>query len=202
MSGQGEEDDERPRDRRPGHVPEAELGEPVGKSLTPRGPRTIRARPRKSARVPEGHDQRRQAAAGDEQRRSAGRRATPTTRTTGSPISSGTPAAHRKPRIALGEAGHRLDRQVDLAGDDDQRHRQRHDRDFHQGGDEVREVAAASGRTATAALPSTIRPSSATTSSVSQRASEPRPRPAPVAGAVGALIGCGSRRRRAGAAAG
>ena len=40
------------------------------------------------------------------------------------------------------QAGHRLDRQVDLAGDDDQRHRQGHDRDLDHGRGEVREVAA------------------------------------------------------------
>ena len=40
-----------------------------GKSLTPRGPSTISARPRNRARVPEGDDERRQAGAGHEQRR-------------------------------------------------------------------------------------------------------------------------------------
>jgi hypothetical protein len=46
-----------------------------------------------------------------------------------------------EPEDRAGEAGHRLDGQVDLTGHDDQGHRQRHDRDFHQGCDEVREVA-------------------------------------------------------------
>ena len=51
--GQGDEDDERPRDRRPGHGAEAERSvNHSGKPLTPCGPSTISARPRKRASVP------------------------------------------------------------------------------------------------------------------------------------------------------
>ena len=124
----------------PGTCPKPSVVNQSGKSLMPRGPRTIRASPRKSASVPSVTT-------------SDGRPPRPTRR----PLSSAADDAHHEherdrdlerdaggPQEAedrAGEAGHRLDREVDLAGDDDQRHRQRHDRDLHQGGQEVREVA-------------------------------------------------------------
>ena len=108
--------------------------------------------------------------------------AAPTTRTIGIATSTGTPAANRQPRTAHDRPGHRLDREVDLAGDDDQRHRQGHDRDLDHGRGEVREVAALTGTRATTAAPTATSRTSTTASSVSQRTSEPRRAPLTVAG--------------------
>ena len=89
---------------------------------------------------PEGHDERRQARTSHQE---AVHQATQGTdredrRNADPERDAGGP---EEPKDRAGEPGHRLDGQVDLAGHDDQRHRQRHDRDFHQGGDEIREVA-------------------------------------------------------------
>ena len=99
--GQREEDDERPRDQRPGNVPEADLREPgreVADAARSEDDQREAAEERQRA---ERHDQRRQPAARDEQCRSAGRRGRRRRARPGSPTSSGTPAAHRKPRSAL-----------------------------------------------------------------------------------------------------
>ena len=116
----------------PGMVPNPKVVNQSGKPLTPCDPRTTRARPRNSASVPSvtTSDGRPNARDEDAVEQPAGRADDEHDR-------------DRRPRSGrrreqeaedgARQAGHRLDREVDLAGDDDQGHRQGHDRDLDHG---------------------------------------------------------------------
>ena len=185
----------------PGHLPEAELGEArreVAHAARSEDDQGEAAEERERA---ERHDERRQPAARDEQ-------AVQQAAQDADDEHDGDRDLHRdagRPQEAedgAGQPGHRLDRQVDLAGDDDQRHRQGHDRDLHQGRDEVAEVARRQEERARARCRArSARAARRAAASPSARAARVHDRRS-VAGVVAALIGCGSARRRAGGAAG
>ena len=65
--GEGEEDDERPRDVRAGHVTEADLGERIREVAHAARPEDDQGQAAEERQCPEGHDQRRQTAARDKQ---------------------------------------------------------------------------------------------------------------------------------------
>ena len=124
----------------PGTSPNPSTVNAGGKSLTPRGPRMIRARPRKRASVPS-------VTTSDGRPPSGRERAVeePAGGTHHEDDRDRDLEGHaRGPHEAEGgarQAGHRLDRQVDLAEDDDQGQGQGHDRHFHQGGERGSKVA-------------------------------------------------------------
>jgi hypothetical protein len=138
--GQGDEDHERPRDQRPRHVAEAQRGELRGEVAHALGPEDDQREATEQGERAQGDDERRQAAARHQQAVHQAAEGTDA-----DDQQDGDPDRHAgRPQEAehrTGETGHRLDGQVDLAGDDDQRHGDRHDRHLHEGGEQVREVA-------------------------------------------------------------
>ena len=179
----------------PGHVAEAELGERGREVADAARPEDDQGQAAEQGERAEGHDERRQAAARDEQavEQAAERADDEDERDRDLERDAGRPQeAEERAR----QAGHRLDRQVDLAGDDDQGHRQGHDRDLHQGGDQVARSCRRVRKNGDRALPSDDQPEQGDEQQrlpAREQARSTRGRPG--AGAAAALIGCGPPRR-------
>ncbi len=138
--GEPQEDHEGPRDERPGHVTEAQLrerGREVADAARSENDQGEASEERQRA---EGYDEGRQSAPGHEQavEQPAEGAEEQHDRDGDAQRHAGRPQESEE---GAGETGHRFDGEVDLAGDDDQGHRQGHDRDLHQGRDQVCEVA-------------------------------------------------------------
>ena len=138
--GEDDEEDEGPRDRRAGDGPNPKVVNHSGNALMPRGPRTTSARPRYSASVPSVTTSDGRPHASDEEavEQPAERADDEDDRDRDLDRYAG---RVQESEDRAGQAGHRLDRQVDFAGDDDEGHRQGHDRDLDDGRDQVGEVA-------------------------------------------------------------
>ncbi len=124
----------------PGTYPKPSVVNSGGKLETPCGPRTISASPRNRASVPrvttsDGSPNRAISVPFIRPPRA------PSTITSSDGDPDRDPGGPQEAEDRARQAGHRLDRQVDLARDDHEGHRHGHDRHLHEGGEQVREVA-------------------------------------------------------------